>query len=140
MPTSAARIEAGTRLCLQEQSPLFNQLSPEIRQMIYINVIAGHVLHIMRESSGLRHVCCSKSRFDSSTDLFQDCYRRRVGTNTNLQLLNLPRTFRGVHAEKIDLLYEGNTFGTTRIPDFLSLTSTPTPQRHNTIRKIAVAG
>lgn len=136
MPARAARIKAGTRLCLQEQSPLFNKFSPEIRQIIHRHVITGYFFYIIQRRSGLAHVRRLYSRFETPIHPSPEALLRGARKHFNARVPDLLRTCRAVYVETVHLLYGGNTFDTKRIVDFVSFMDTPARQRFHSIRKI----
>ena len=143
MPARAVRSKAGNRLCLQEQSPLFNKFSPEIRQMIYGHVLTGYFFYIIQKRSQKRsrlaHVRRLYSRFETPILLSPEALLRGAGTDFNARVPKILRTCRAVYAEAIHLLYGGNTFDTKQIGDFVTFMDTPAQQRFHSIRKITAS-
>ncbi|MCJ1479384.1 hypothetical protein MMC13_008069 [Lambiella insularis] len=136
--------------CDQRLSPLF-RLPPEIRSMIYRDVLGGNDFHLAGTWKRLGYVKC---REENKKEFWHhECYQPRLYKgycNTPMkhatlpqkspdqQLLPLLKTCRRIYTEAVGVLYSQNTFLAQCPDDILHLSQTLLPQRLNSITSLAL--
>lgn len=138
----------------QLQSPVFAQLSPEVRHIIWSEALGCHVLHIVRAQKRLLAIDCAESISADLETSRHGCwgltsemgntagYYRHPRTNHPARptsLLPLLQTCRRIYKETISILYENNTFDINHVDTLAYLRRSILPQRLNQIRVLNFA-
>lgn len=137
----------------QSQSALLARLPAEVRRLIWLKVLGGHLLHIARAPKRLLAIDCA-DKVHIGSDLletrFHACWgvTRRQDTTPGFyisprdhpsrpaNLLPLLQTCRRVYSEAISILYQDNVFDINHLDTLIYLRQSVLPQRLNQIRTL----
>jgi hypothetical protein len=150
-----------TQTCNQSQSLLFARLAREVRQLIWSEVLGGHLLHIARYPKRLLHgrllaIECSEYENRGPEHELETsrhgCWglanrRRELGSTPGFyylpisqhpakpaSLLPLLQTCRRIYLETISMPYTGNIFDVNHIDTLMYFQQSVLPQRLTQIR------
>jgi hypothetical protein len=136
----------------QFQSALFAQLPGEIRQLIWTEVLGGHLLHVARAPMRLLAIVCAEKfghELETRRHGCWGCTSRRLSMGTTpgfylgprhhhpskpANLLPLLQTCRIIYTETISILYEDNIFDINHLDTLIYLQQSLLPRRLNQIR------
>lgn len=136
----------------QRQSALIAHLPSEIRQLIWIEVLGGHLLHIVRAPKRLLAIECIENfgpELNTGEHICWGCTDGRQYLRTipgfyigpqmqhrakAANLLPLLQVCRIVYTEAISILYANNIFDINHLDTFVYLQQTVLPERLNRIR------
>jgi hypothetical protein len=138
----------------QSQSSLITQLPIEVRQLIWREVIGGHVLHIARARRRLLAIACAENYSSELPTRYHGCWgrtsgRMQLGTTPGFylgtwsghptkkaNLLPLLKTCRTIYSETISMLYSDNVFDINHVDTLLYLRQSVLPGRLGQIRTL----
>ncbi|CAF9939913.1 MAG: hypothetical protein HETSPECPRED_002100 [Heterodermia speciosa] len=131
----------------QPSNPPFFRLPPEVRQMIYTEVLGGQTLHIIRKRNRLgflkcraprREACPTKSCLGSVDG--DGVWTRGVSgkEKTDGGLLDLALVSRRVYTEALTVLYAANEFYLSSLLTLFSLQRTLVPHRLAAIKSLTL--
>jgi hypothetical protein len=138
----------------QSQSALIARLPPEIRYLIWAEVMGGHLFHIARAHKRLLAIKCAENFEPDLETRFHGCWGRAnsffemrstasfyIGQREGhpakpANLLPLLQTCRITYTETISVLYTDNIFDINHVDTLLYLRQSVLPQRLKQIRLV----
>lgn len=139
----------------QTQSTLFVRLSPELRHLIWRQVLGGHLLHIVRVRKRLLAISCTEDVDPDHWTKRHGCWGLTSGTLTlgttpgwymyshsyhpskPAALLLLLQACRRIYAEAITILYTENVFDLNHLDTVFYMQQSILPQRLEQIKVLS---
>jgi hypothetical protein len=138
----------------QSQSSLLARLPVEVRQLVWREVIGGHVLHVARAHKRLLAINCAEHYSSKLPTRYHGCWGStsgwiQLGTTPGFylsargghsakpaNLLPLLQTCRTIYSETISMLYRDNVFDINHVDTLLYLRQSVLPDRLGQIRTL----
>lgn len=117
----------------QEQCGFLSRLSPDVRYLIYQEVVGGNTFHLSSSTNNgppRKFRCIRPWQFMDA--VHGDCH----GTQEPLRLLALPMTCRMVYTEMLPVLYTTNALDFTQSFCFFNFMSALPRQHHKHLRRL----